>query len=147
MKYQSGSLGRVFWATLDHGEDLRGGLLDLVRRENINQAVVLLLGALESGRMVLGPVRPEVPPEPAWFDFADGREIVGLGSLARGDDGPTLHLHLSAGRSDDVRTGCLREDSRVFLVVEAVILEISGPVLRRVFDRDAGVELLSLVES
>jgi predicted DNA-binding protein with PD1-like motif len=43
-----------------------------------------------------------------------------------------------------VKVGCLREVSKTFLVLEAVIIEIEGISARRKFDPSSGLSLLEL---
>ncbi|MFH1136138.1 MAG: DUF296 domain-containing protein [Pseudomonadota bacterium] len=144
MKYQAGKIGRVLWVRFDAGEDLRVGLLELAEKEGIDRAMVLALGALERGRLVVGPREAVVPPDPVWVGFADGREILGLGTLAPGPDGPSLHFHLGAGRGGEPSLlGCLRDSSEVYLTLECVVLELSGLTVARVPDAASGQNLLS----
>ena len=40
-----------------------------------------------------------------------------------GDD-PVIHLHGAIGRGKETLTGCVRKDTSVYLVIEAVITEM-----------------------
>ncbi|MBU2547674.1 MAG: DUF296 domain-containing protein [Proteobacteria bacterium] len=142
MEYRTGEIRRVFWARFNDGENLRAGLEDLARRENVEQGLVMVLGALGEARLVVGPKEKTLPPEPVWTGFQDGREILGLGTMIRGPEGPDLHLHLAAGRSGrETLAGCLREDGLVYLVVEAVMFEVTGLSVRRTPDKASGLNL------
>lgn len=144
MDYRSGNIGRVFWARVDEGEDLRQGLIELAEKENIEQAMVLLLGAMHEGSLVTGPKEAVIPPEPTWTPFTGGREVLGMASLIKGSNGWTCHLHLATGRYEEpALVGCLRGDSRIYLLVEAVVLEVTGFSARRKPDPTVGLELLA----
>ena len=144
MDYRSGCIGRVFWARLDDGEDLGECLQDLARRETIGQALVLVLGALGQARVVVGPRETVIPPDPVWTAFTGGREILGVGTLVDSPEGPSLHMHIGAGRGEEPTVvGCLRAESQVYLLVEAVILEVTHMSARREPDEKTGLNLLT----
>ena len=143
MDYRSGQIGRVFWVRFNDGEDLTAEVIELARREEISQALVLFLGALKESNLVVGPRETVIPPDPVVQSFTQGREMLGVGTLAPGPDGPALHLHVGAGRVDrPTLVGCLRADSRVYLLIEAVVLEIQGIAAARKPDQASGLNLL-----
>ncbi len=144
MKYQQGAYGRVFLVRFDDQDDLLGGLKKVAAGENIRVATILLLGGLRSAGVVSGPQKPEIPPTPLWFDFSDGREVLGIGTLFWKGDEPAIHLHGAVGREGQTVTGCIRRDSSVYLVVEAVVAEIMGIDACKKFDEKSGVAMLEL---
>lgn len=144
MRYKTGAIGRVVLARFDHGEPVVPALEDLCRREGIRSGWLFLLGALAQGRLVAGPREARLPPEPVWRAFPDPCEIVGMGSVAEKDGGPSIHLHASLGRGGEVLTGCIRKEGDAFIVVEAMILEISGIAASRRPDAASGLELLTV---
>ena len=144
MNYQSGNLGRVFWVKFDDGEDLKAGLLELAAKEKIERAAIFAIGALNSAKLVSGPREAVLPPDPIWANFDDCREIIGIGTLAPGPDGPSLHLHAGAGRGgESTSLGCLRDDSEIYLTLECVVLEMNGLTVRRAPDEASGLNLLA----
>lgn len=144
MRYSEGKPGRTFVAKFDHGEDLLLCLTELMRKEDVRAGIVWLVGALAEGRVVTGPEELVIPPSPKWMGFDDGREMLGVGTIFWQEDEPKIHLHASFGRGRDVITGCLREVSETFLIVEAVILEVLGTGARREFDETSQLSLLNL---
>ncbi|MDA8123398.1 MAG: DUF296 domain-containing protein [Deltaproteobacteria bacterium] len=144
MHYKAGSIGKVLLARFDHGEQIVPALLDLCEKERISSGWFFLFGALAAGRMVTGPKEACLPPEPVWTDFSQPHEIVGTGSVAEKEGAPSIHLHASMGRGKEVLTGCIRKDGEVFLVVEALVLEIAGVSASRKQDAKSGLELLSV---
>ncbi len=145
MKYQPGRLGRVFLVKLEHGDDIIKEICRLAEKEAIASAAIMLIGALKQGSMVLGPRECIIPPPAIEHYFNDGREIAALGTLFRDDkDNPALHIHGAAGRSDSSITGCLRQDLEVYLVVEAVVLELEGITARRKLDPNLQVKALCI---
>ena len=144
MHYRTGRIGRIVLARFDHGEEIVPALSDLCRREGILAGWFFLFGALASGRLVAGPKEAVLPPEPAWVDFPQPHEIVGMGSIASRDGAPSLHLHASLGRGREVLTGCIRKEGASYIVVEAMIQEIDGVRASRRPDSRTGMELLSV---
>lgn len=141
MQCVEGRPGRVFVIRIDHGEDLIDVLLGYIREKEIRCGFVQVLGALNEGSIVTGPREPVLPPDPNREMYEGGWEVIGIGSISWSDDGPYLHLHSSLGRGPDTRTGCLRELARVYIVVEAIILEIAGIEAVRMPDPTTGLTL------
>lgn len=144
MNYQIGTAGRIVIARFDHGEDVLAGLEEIARREGLRAASFNLVGALRGGRFVAGPETEDIPPVPVWRQLDESHEAVGFGTIFWDGERPKVHFHGSYGRGDAVRMGCLREASEVFLVLEAVITEITGTTARRELDPASGMVLLKV---
>ena len=144
MRYKAGTVGKVVLARFDHGEQVVPALAGLCEREGIVSGWFFLFGAIQRGKLVAGPRDATLPPDPVWREFTDPFEIVGMGSIAAGDGPPSIHLHSSLGRGKEVLTGCIRKEGEVFIVIEAMILEISGIRTARSLDERSGLELLTL---
>jgi predicted DNA-binding protein with PD1-like motif len=144
MRYKAGTVGRVLLARFDHGEQVVPALQDLCAKERISSGWFFLFGAIQGGRLVAGPREASLPPDPVWREFADPFEIVGMGSIASGSGPPSIHLHSSLGRGTEVMTGCIRREGEVFIVIEAMILEILGVRATRSPDERSGLELLTV---
>ncbi len=91
-----------------------------------------------------GPRRDELPPEPLWKELNDNHELIATGTIFWQDGEPKIHLHGAFGRANEVSVGCLRERGEVFLIIEAVIIEIKGISAERVFDPATGLNLLKI---
>ena len=144
MEYQIGETGRVIVARFNDGEDFIGCLKELARREYIRAAVIQLGGGIKRGRYVSGPERDEIPPVPLWRELEESHELVGVGTLFWHGENPEIHIHGAFGKEDQVKAGCLREDSEVFLVLEAVVTEIRGVSVTREMDSRLGMVLLKV---
>jgi len=144
MQYRTGSIGRVLLARFDHGEEIVPALSGLCAKERISSGWFFLFGAATEGELVAGPETAELPPTPVWKPFPLPHEIVGMGSVAMRNGEPSLHLHSSLGRGSEVLTGCIRKEGKVFLVVEAMVMEIAGIRTTRSRDERSGMELLSV---
>ncbi len=48
MKYQQGTVGRIFVAKVEHGEDMLAEVKTLAVKENIRSAFMLIIGAVNS---------------------------------------------------------------------------------------------------
>lgn len=142
MQYSEGRAGRVFVLRLDDGEDLLASIERFVIEKMIDSAMIHILGALREGQIVTGPEKPVIPPTPHFEPLRDGWEMIGLGTVYPSDEGPKIHLHASFGRGKSALTGCLRAESSAFLILEAVVFEISGTTARRERDERTGLHLL-----
>ncbi|MGE5416370.1 MAG: PPC domain-containing DNA-binding protein [Acidobacteriota bacterium] len=145
MKYTQGSIGRVIVAKVEHGDDLLVELKGLLVKENIKSGVMLMIGALQKGAMVVGPRATAIPPDPTWKEFDNSREIVGIGTVFSDGDEPEIHLHAALGRGDGTLTGCIRKDAIVYLVVEVIILEITGTNAVKLVDELTGLKFLKFL--
>ncbi|ACV63817.1 conserved hypothetical protein [Desulfofarcimen acetoxidans DSM 771] len=144
MKYQKGNIGRVFAVKMEHGDDLLEELKKLAVRENIESAGMYMIGALKSAALVTGPRALTVPPEVEWVSFADGREIVGLGTIFHDGNEPVVHLHSVFGKGESALAGCVRKDTEVYLVVEIIIMEFTGINAMRGIDPALGMKVMML---
>ncbi len=141
MRYTEGSVGRVFYVRVDHGEDLLETLRTFAAEKGIRTGIIQFLGAVGEGRIVTGPRQPVLPPDPMMESYAGGWEVVGLATITPGQDRPHLHYHASVGRGHATLTGCLRETAVTYIVVEAVVIEMVGLQIRRQFDPRTGLDL------
>lgn len=142
MEYTQCTVGRVFVARFDHGDDLLAELTALIKREDIRAGLLHFVGALEKAQIVVGPKKAEVPPVPMWRDFADGREVLGLGTIFWKDNEPKIHIHSGIGRDNAINLGCIRKDAKTYLTIEAVIIELKGLSAKRQFDEKTKLDLL-----
>lgn len=139
-----GRPGRVVVVRFGDGDDVLGGLAEIVRRENMRAACFNLVGGLKRGRFVVGPETEEMPPRPVWSELAESHEAVGFGTIFWQGDQPKVHFHGAYGKKESVKAGCLREESEAFLVLEAVITEILEVDAVRELDPESGMVLLRL---
>jgi hypothetical protein len=125
-------------------DDLLSEIKRVATTEKIKVGTIMLLGGMRSAGLVSGPKKAVIPPEPMWINFDDGREVLGFGTLFWKDDDPVLHLHGAIGREQETITGCIRKESSVYLVIEAVITEILGIDARKTVDKKTGMVMLEL---
>lgn len=144
MKYRTGRAGRIVLARFDDGDDVLGGLASIAKDEDIRAATVHLVGGMKRGRFVVGPESEDMPPRPLWRDLGESHEIVGVGTIFFEGETPRVHLHGAFGKRDEVKVGCLRADTQAFIVLEAVITEITDIEAVREKDPVTGMALLKL---
>lgn len=144
MKYQVGKTGRIVVARFEDREDVIENLHSIAEKEGIKAAAFYLVGGMRGGRIVVGPEKDEIPPKPVWKELGESHEIVGFGTIFYQDNKPKVHLHGAFGKKDMVKVGCLREKAETFLVLEAVIIEITGVNAVRELDPVSGLTLLKL---
>jgi hypothetical protein len=145
MKYTRGSIGRIFLVKFDNNDILIPNLSGLAKKEKIKAASIIFIGALREGDLVTGPKKPVIPPQPNKLVFKDGWEVMGIGTLFTNSKGPQIHIHASMGKKNKVLTGCVRGNSKVFLVVEAIILELKGVRAQKEIDPKTGLNLLKIL--
>jgi uncharacterized protein len=144
VRYQTGRIGRVIVVRFDDGEDILEGLTAIVKKEDVRAAAFYLVGGMREVRIVVGPEKDELPPSPVWRELGGSHEAVGFGTVFYEGDQPRIHFHGAFGKRDSVKVGCVREKSETFLVIEAVILELSGIDAVREFDPASGLILLKI---
>lgn len=144
MKYQVGKAGRVFVVKFEDGENPLEELIDLAKKEIIYSGIFWLLGGLKGGKFVVGPKSSELPPIPIWREIIGNNEILGIGTIFPYNDEPRIHLHGVYGREDSVKMGCLRDDPQVFLVLEAIVMELLEVEVKRELDEKSNMVLLKV---
>lgn len=144
MKYTKGTIGRVFVLKFDDGDVMLKELDRFARREKLKAACMVFIGALKKGDIVTGPKKPVIPPDPNWVKFKDAWETMGIGTIFTNRKGPQIHIHSSMGKKKDVLTGCVRKDSCVFLVIEAIVFELKGVKASKDIDIRTGLNLLKV---
>lgn len=138
MDYRVGQINRVFAVRMDHGEDLLESLKTLANKENVQAATFVILGAVETGHLVVGPKENERPPNKMQMSFENAHEIVGVGNIFREKDEPIIHLHGGIGRAEDGRIGCVRKENKIFMVIEAFVFELTGFEAERIWNEKEG---------
>ena len=79
-------------------------------------------------------------------EISEAHEITASGIIAPDASGnPVLHIHGSMGRAGNTITGCLREGVSVWLVCEAVLIEIHNADIKRIYDEASGFTLLDII--
>lgn len=143
--YTKGSIGRIFVLKFENDDIVLDELDRFARDEKLKAATFIFLGALKKGHIVTGPKKPVIPPEPNWKKFKDGWEVMGIGTIFANKKGPQIHIHTSMGKKDKVITGCVRKDSKVFLVIEAIVFELKGVKATKSIDPKTGLNLLKIL--
>ena len=145
MRYTRGSIGRIFLLKFEDDDIVLNELDKFARHEKLKAATFIFLGALKKGHIVTGPKKPVIPPEPNWKKFKDGWEVMGVGTIFTNKKGPQIHIHASMGKKDKVITGCVRKDSKAFLVIEAIVFELKGVKATKAIDPKTGLNLLNIL--
>ena len=143
MDVAEGSFGRVFVVRFEHGESVIDGLESLARDKNIRVAAIQIVGALDNGKLVVGPLERAMPPVPIHKSFNEPHEVVGNGTLAWENETPIVHIHGALGRNEKTLVGCTRTGVNTYLVIEAVVMEILGTASVRKFDEESQFSLLN----
>jgi predicted DNA-binding protein with PD1-like motif len=124
MEYRKGTIGRVFSIRFDEGDLFLEEFIQLIKKEDIRSGWFHILGGLREADVVTGPKEPTMPPEPVWREVRGAREVLGTGSIFWDADEPKIHLHAAMGHHGDTLTGCVRKGTKVYLVLEVMIIEL-----------------------
>jgi predicted DNA-binding protein with PD1-like motif len=111
MEYRKGTIGRVFSVRFDEGDFFLEEFIQLIKKENIRAT---------------GPKEPTMPPEPVWSEVRGAREVLGTGTVFWDVNEPKIHLHAAMGHHGDTLTACVRKGTKVYLVLEVMIIELEG---------------------
>jgi predicted DNA-binding protein with PD1-like motif len=142
MKYIQAAPGRIFAVKFESQEDILVGLKDLIKKEQIKSGIIWLIGALTNTDVVLGPERKEYPPKPVFWSFSDVKEIIATGLFAWENEEPKIHLHAGFGDKHEIKVGCIRNKTEVYLTVEGIIQEFIDTNISRKFDERYNASLL-----
>jgi predicted DNA-binding protein with PD1-like motif len=126
MDYRKGSIGKVFSVRFDEGDFFLEELTELIRKENIRSGWFHVLGGLREADVVTGPKEPTMPPDPVWRKVRGAREVLGTGTIFWDDNEPKIHLHAAMGHHGDTLTACVRKGTKVYLVLEVILIELEG---------------------
>ncbi len=143
MKYTTSQIKRTFIVKFEHDDDFLKELTGLIKKENIKAGLINLLGALQESEFVVGPKENKVPPEAIYNKLEKPRELLGIGTIFWKGDEPKVHLHAGIGREDKVNIGCIRKNSKIFLIIEAIIFELDSTA-ERVHDPKTNLDILEL---
>jgi predicted DNA-binding protein with PD1-like motif len=145
MKYSKGTVGRTYTIKFDNNEDINLEIKKFAEKEKIKTAFFVFLGGLKEGKIVAGPKKPVIPPDPYWLSFKDAWEVFGTGSVFSGKQGIQVHIHTSMGKKKKAIAGCLRKDAKVFITMEAMLVEINGVKAVKELDETSGVNMLKIL--
>lgn len=145
MQYTKGSLGRIFLLKFNNDDVMIDELKKIARRERIKAAALVFIGALKKGDLVTGPKKAVIPPDPNWTGFKGAWEALGVGTIFTNSAGPQIHIHTAMGKKSKTLTGCVRKDTKIFLVIEAVLFELKGVKAAKEIDPRTGLNLLKIL--
>ncbi|MDR1404221.1 MAG: DNA-binding protein [Candidatus Methanoplasma sp.] len=129
MKSLEMSTGRVFVLKLESGEVLHEVLEKFSEDNGIENAAVTAVGGIGGGsRITVGPEMPcDEKITPIVITLDAPHELTASGTIFPDENGnPIMHMHGSAGRDGRAVTGCLRAGVTAWLVLEVVIVELTG---------------------
>ncbi len=143
MKYSSAKIKRVFVVKIENGDDVLESLYSMAKKEKIKSGILYLIGAIEKCDVVTGPKKTVLPPDPWFVPVKGAHEVVGIGTLFSEKGNPKIHLHMSLGRGKKAMVGCLRKNSKTYIVLEGILMELESRAVREL-DKKSGMTLLKL---
>jgi predicted DNA-binding protein with PD1-like motif len=125
-----GAEPRLWVAVLDPGEEVKATLTDFARREKVQAASFMALGAFERATLAYFEWdKKRYKPIP----IAEQAEVITLtGDIVRNEkDEPDLHCHTVLGLSDGSTRGGHLQEGIVRPTLEVTITETPGHLIRR----------------
>jgi len=144
MEYTVGHTGRVILLKLDENDDVLESIESLASTEGIKSGIFFVIGSLKEGSLVSGAATEDIPVIPIWHQLKSNHEILGIGNIFPMEGQPKIHLHAALARGDECLMGCLRGESRVFLLEEIIIFELLGMETSREKDVRTGLSMLRI---
>lgn len=146
MKHEEVTMGRSFILKFDHGDDFLEELKSFIKEKGIYAGTIQFIGALKKAGVVVGPEKDELPPTPIWQKIEKAHEVAGIGTIFWEKDEPKVHIHASAGHNKDTIVACIRKETQVFIVIEAILQEYKNTSAKRQPDNETGMSLLTFNE-
>ena len=143
MEYEQVKLGRTFILKFSHSEDLLTELKNFIKEKQVKAGTIQLLGALKNAGVVVGPKKDELPVTPIEKKIYRAHEIVGIGTIFWEESEPKIHIHTATGHDKDVLVTCIRKETEVFIVIEAIVQEYTHTTAKRQPDKQTGMTLLT----
>ncbi|MFC2045346.1 PPC domain-containing DNA-binding protein, partial [Chloroflexota bacterium] len=136
----------VFILRLEHGDVVPDCIEHFAREKGVSTGYVILVGGIDSGKIVAGPRNSAARPlEPIFVPVNDAHDIAAVGVLAPDESGkPVLHIHGTMGRSVNTLSGCLRPGVTTWIIGEVILYEITDADVIRLKDTNSGFELLEI---
>lgn len=145
MKHTSGRIKAIHVLKFENNDDFIAETENFIKNKKIKTAFFIFLGGMKKGDLVSGPKKPVIPPDPFWQSYDKGWDVFGVGSVFSGAGGkPQIHIHSSLGSKKMVKTGCMRKKASVFIVIEALMFELSGVKAEKGIDPATGINMLHL---
>jgi len=144
LEYSVGKIGRAFLLKFAQDEDFLNEIEGLCKKESVQCAIFYIIGGINSADIVSGPALETLPPLPILRSIDKKSEVLGIGTIAPVDGEPKIHLHAAVSKGDAIKMGCIRSNTKTFLISEVVMLELDGIDAKRVHDPESGFNLLSI---
>jgi uncharacterized protein len=147
LDFTEAKLGRIFILRLNQDEVLHEVIEKFAAEKQVVSALCFFLGGAEGkSKVVVGPRDGKACTIDPMVTLLKGvHEACGVGTIFSNEKGkPVLHMHASFGRNDNAITGCVRKGVNIWLIGEAVILELTGSSARRAKNKETSFEVLEV---
>jgi predicted DNA-binding protein with PD1-like motif len=124
---------------LRKGEDLVAELTRVCRENNITRGSIQVIGAME--RACLGYYHQDTRKYENHTIDSHVEILAGLGNVSTLDGEIFVHLHLTLGDAQCRSMGGHAMEGNIIFAAEAVITQIPGDALNRVYDEPTGLKL------
>lgn len=128
--------GRTIIARFKPNQDLITAINNLLIEKNIKAGYIpTLIGGLKSLRLATRQAgEDENHPAIVQSEFKEAFEYFGMGTIATVDDKPSIHIHLSGGKTGGESVAGHLLSAEIVLLTEVVIVECVDIRMTRVQD-------------
>jgi len=132
-------MSKVIMQRLNKGEDLLAELKRVCRENGITRGSVQVIGAME--RAELGYYHQDKREYESFAIEQHVEILAGVGNVSFLDGEIFVHLHLTLSDKECKCLGGHAMEGNIIFAAEAVITEIPGEALTRVYDEPTGLKL------
>lgn len=139
MRIKKQTINKLVWPEIKNGDDLHNSLTVYCIKNNVKAGLILAVGALKNAKLSFYDQAKKVfIPQ----NINKSLEILScLGNISLKDGKPFVHAHLTVSdKTGRVYGGHLEKGSIIF-ACECTIVETSGELLNRKFDKLTGLNL------
>lgn len=139
VKTKKQKINKLVWLQIKNGDDLHVALSNYCLKNNVKAGLIFAVGALKNAKL-------------GFYDQAKKKYLAesvnkpleilsGLGNISLKDGKPFIHVHLTASDKAGRVYGGHLEKGTIIFACECAIMQASGQLLNRKFDKLTGLNL------
>jgi len=139
VKIKKQKINKLVWLQIKNGEDLHGALTNYCLKNDIKAGLICAVGALKNAKFSFYDQAKKIfLPE----NINKPLEILScLGNISLKDGQPFVHAHLAVSDKAGRVYGGHLEKGTIIFACECAIIQASGELLNRRFDKLTGLNL------
>jgi predicted DNA-binding protein with PD1-like motif len=122
------NLGKVYFVTVERGEDLLAVMQKAVEELKIRQGVVLCGIGVQEGCNLYEVISMDTPPQKHWEKMGGAVELVAVnGNIIEG----AIHMHAVVSTDKGVWAGHVEPGNKSYITLQMIIAELDGDTIVR----------------